>query len=252
MKKPTILRALCISVALAVPFSIAGAQSADSNAAAYSQLLSQIADKKLTLLQKQAYTARQEQQIAFLKDEISGVAGTTGNVDEMLAKMVAQTERAIMADLPFEREKRLNRINKLKNDLSENVLSVGDKYRLALSALTIEANYGMSVEDYEGERPLNDGESQIMAIKLDAKGEPVKDEFDEVMGEQAEWGTYLRYGRVALVYMDQRLLTARRYDAPSGKWVDAAGSDLLEIRKAIRVARGEVAPTVVMAPTHTQ
>lgn len=250
--KTTLLRALCLSAALAFPVGVATAQ--DAKSAEYSALLSQISDKKLSLMQQEVFAAHQSEQMDFLKTQISGVSATTADVDGMLTKMVAQLERAVTADLPFLREERLNRIAKLNNDLEDSTLSAGAKYRLALSAYQTEVNYGMSVEDYDGERPLNDGESagevRYAFADLDKEGNPKKNAEGEIIVEKKrEQGTYLRYGRVALVYMDDRLESARRYDQTESKWLDVKGADLLEVRKAVRVARGEVAPAVVMAPT---
>ncbi len=254
VRNTTVFRALLLGAALTFPAITALAQSAPTKSAQYASLLSQIADKKVSLMQKEVFAAHQDAEIAFLREQITSAKVTTGDVEGILTKMVAQIERAVTADLPFQREERLNRIAKLKNDLDNKDMSIGNKYRLALSALQIEVNYGMSVEDYVGERPLNDGETVTMRYALadlEEDGTPKEtDDLGQPVVEGPEVGTYLRYGRVALVYMDDRMVSARRYDQPTTKWIDLAGAELLEVRKAVRVARGEVAPAVVMAPTH--
>ena len=251
--RTTVFRSLCLSDVLVFPAAIAGAQDAKSEQ--YASLLAQIADKKVALMQQELFAANQQKEIEFLRGQIAGVNEIKGDVDGVIEKMVAQMERAVTADLPFQREERLNRIAKLRNDLDDDSLKVGDKYRLALSALKIEVNYGMSVEDYDGERPLNDGETvgelRFALAHLDDDGVPKENPLTlKPYEESREQGTFLRYGRVALVYMDDRMVSARRWDQPEGKWIDVSGAELLDIRKAIRVARGEVAPAVVMAPTH--
>ena len=251
--RTTVFRSLCLSVALVFPAAIAGAQ--DAKADQYAALLSQIADKKVALLQQELFAANQQKEIEFLRGQISGVKEIAGDVDGVIEKMVGQIERAVTADLPFKREERLNRIAKLRNDLDDSSLKVGDKYRLALAVLKAEVNYGMSVEDYDGERPLNDGETvgelRFALSHFNDDGEIKENPLTlKPYEESREQGTFLRYGRVALVYMDDRMLSARRWDHPEGKWIDVSGAELLDIRKAIRVARGEVAPAVVMAPTH--
>ena len=238
---------------MAFPVAVSGAQ--DAKAEQYATLLSQIADKKVALMQQELFAANQKKEIEFLRAQIAGVGEVTGDVDGIIEKMVGQMERAVTADLPFQREERLNRIAKLRNDLDDDTLKVGDKYRLALAALKTEVNYGMSVEDYDGERPLNDGETvgelRYALAHMEDDGTIKENPLTMKPYEKTrEQGTFLRYGRVALVYMDDRMVSARRWDQPSAKWVDVSGAELLDIRKAIRVARGEVAPAVVMAPTH--
>ena len=187
--------------------------------------------------------------MAALRGEIRGVGATTANVDGIIAKMVSQTEAAILTDLPFLREKRLNRIERLKEALADPTQTPGGRYRLALNALKIEVNYGSSVESYDGERPLNNGEEPVIVAQLDGKGELVlENDGGEMLG--AEKGTFLRYGRVALVYMNQRATSARRYDVPSTSWVDMSAADLLDVRKAVRIAKGEAAPAVLMVPAY--
>jgi len=199
---------LCLSAVLVFPAAIAGAQDAKSEQ--YASLLAQIADKKVALMQQELFAANQQKEIEFLRGQIAGVNEIKGDVDGVIEKMVAQMERAVTADLPFQREERLNRIAKLRNDLDDDSLKVGDKYRLALSALKIEVNYGMSVEDYDGERPLNDGETvgelRFALAHLDDDGVPKENPLTlKPYEESREQGTFLRYGRVALVYMDDRM-----------------------------------------------
>jgi len=246
------LRALVIGSLLSTAgatATLASAQATDAEVK-YSALLQQIADQRMALMQSEVFDAKQKAQIEELRSEISKVSATKKTIDPLLAKMAAQMEDAINSDLPFLREERLNRINKLKNDLGNSEIRVADKYRAALNAYKIEVNYGMAVDGYKGPIPLNAGEAPVLVVPLDDKGEPLREANNEIMPPEAELGTYLRYGRVALVWLNQRNTKARRYDAPTKTWVDVSGGELNDIRKAVRVSRGEVAPSVLMVPTH--
>lgn len=246
------VRAGLAATALIATMGLSGVTASAQNAdvQAYKAALAQIDNQRVALMQKRYFLEKQKAEIEALQSELSTVPTLTAGFDEILDKMAAQMEDAINADLPFMREERLNRIAKLKADLANPEMSAGTKYRSALNAYKIEIGYGSSVDTYEGERPLNKGEEPIIVVQLDAKGEPLKelDGTTDLRGPQL--GTYLRYGRVSLAYMNQRATSARRYDVPSGKWVDVSGNELLDIRKAIRMSRGEVAPTVVMAPAY--
>lgn len=229
--------------------TLASAQATDAEIK-YSALLQQIADQRMALMQSEVFDAKQKAQIEELRSEIGKVSEAKKTIDPLLSKMAAQMEDAINSDLPFLREERLNRINKLKNDLGNSEIRVADKYRAALNAYKIEVNYGMAVDGYKGPIPLNAGEAPVLVVPLDDKGEPLREANNEIMPPEAELGTYLRYGRVALVWLNQRNTKARRYDAPTKAWVDVSGGELNDIRKAVRVSRGEVAPSVLMVPTH--
>ena len=233
--------------------STATAQTAfaqSSKADDYASLLQQISDQRASILQQEYFLTQQQAEIESLRTQISEVPALKESIGPLLDKMAAQMEDAINADLPFLREERLNRIGKLKNDLRDAALKPGDRYRSALTALKIEVNYGMGVEGYEGPRPLNAGEEAVMAIPLDDTGDEKTNDDGSSVAAEAELGTYLRYGRVALVWLNQRTTSARRYDVPTKSWIDVKGGELNDIRKAVRISRGEVAPAVVMVPTH--
>lgn len=249
VRKSLAIRAACAGLLVALSTSVLSAQSADDAVREYQATLERVGDLRLDILRKRYFLEQQKAEVASLNSEISDIPALTDGFDEILDKMAAQMEDAITADLPFQREERLNRIAKLKEDLAKTDMSAGAKYRQALNAYKIEIGYGSSVEGYEGERPLNEGEEPVIVVQLDKKGENRKEaDGSDMMGPQL--GTYLRYGRVALVYMNQRATEARRYDVESGKWLDVTGAELLNVRKAIRMSNGEIAPAVVMAPAY--
>ena len=251
VKRTLTLRALVLGSLLSTAGATAQtafAQSTDAEVK-YAALLQQIADQRVALMQNELFISQQQAQIEELRGEIGKVAETKETINPLLSKMAAQMEDAINADLPFLRDERLNRVSKLKNDIEDATLPVADKYRAALNAYKIEVNYGMGVEGYEGPIPLNAGEPAVLAVPLDNEGNPQREANNEIKEPEAELGTYLRYGRVALVWLNQRNTAARRYDVPTKTWVDVSGAELNEVRKAVRVSRGEVAPSVLMVPT---
>ena len=74
---------------------------------------------------------------------------------------------------------------------------------------------------------------------------------DATLGDIAEGimdGTYIRYGRMALAYMSADGSESLRFDGAERQWVELPAARALEVRRAIRIARGESAPGVVTAP----
>ena len=58
----------------------------------------------------------------------------------------------------------------------------------------------------------------------------------------------MRYGRTAFVYLNHDGSLPLRYDLDAREWVAIPKNKAVEIRRAIRVSAGEVAPRVVMVP----
>lgn len=248
VRLPYVMRVLgCTALTLACS---ASAVSQTVTLEAYSTVLDQIADKKLTITQRQHYIKEQEKEIAFLRSQIAAVKPVTQGMDETIDKMAAQAEDAINSDLPFRLDERFARIQKLKADIANDELSIAVKYRRALNAYSAEVNYGFDIESYAGQRPLNPGENPIIVSILGEDGEELRDENTEEIVTGPEEGDYLRYGRLAMVYLNQRATSARRYDRPSGTWVDLAGADLQEVRRAVRISKGQSAPAVLLAPVN--
>lgn len=240
------------SVTLALLASSALPVMAQDAVQDYKSVLQQIADQKVQIAQREFFVAQQSQQISQLQAELEAVGPLTEGVDEIISKMAAQLEDAILSDVPFLREERLNRVGKIKDELEAGTVPMGSIYRSALSALKIEVDYGQSMESYVADRPLNDGENAILVDQMDEDEEGNKTPVMTAEGDVQqipEFGSYIRYGRLALAYLSDDMLSARRYDMQENKWVDVTGPELNRIRRAVRISKGEVAPAVVTVPT---
>ena len=139
------------------------------------------------------------------------------------------------------------RLNKLKALVGNDKASVVEKYRNALNIYKIEVNYGQSLEAYKGNHPVTPttrlGDDRYL------KDENGDFAINEKTNQRIELfdGDYLRYGRTALVYLNVDGTDPHRYDLENGEWVLLSGA-ATSVRRAIRIAYGEVAPGVVMAP----
>ncbi|HFE37849.1 MAG TPA: DUF3450 domain-containing protein [Gammaproteobacteria bacterium] len=253
VKFPSLVKVLLVSATMCcVTVPAAQAQSDGANEIAYHTLLQQIADKKISLAQQQVFLAGQEEKIADLNKQLDGIEDLKASVVPMIEKMTAGIEAEIKADFPFKRDMRMARLASLKDTVDDAAASVGEKYRKALSIYRIEVAYGQNMEAYPGNHPLTptvrEGDDQY---KKDENGEIVINEKTGLPVELFD-GSYLRYGRTALVYVNEDGSGALRYDLASGEWKDdLPKSKVVEIRRAIRISKGQVAPGVVMAPIQT-
>ncbi|HFB54634.1 MAG TPA: DUF3450 family protein, partial [Hellea balneolensis] len=125
-------------------------------------------------------------------------------------------------DMPFMLTSRRERIQRLKNVLANPNVSPAEQYRQVLNAFKIEVAYGQGLASYEGPHPLKTG------MKVN----------------------YLRFGRVALVYMTKDETDIGYYDMKSKSWKPLDTKNVLALRQAIRVANEEAAPEVVLAPVY--
>lgn len=252
--------ALLASVSAPAMTQVATAQAADAKAEEYSALLEKIANMKLALAQKEAFLQSQEAEIALLKSQIAGTPELKAGVQPMLDKMIVAIEAEMNADVPFKAGERFTRWEAAKSVIDDKSAIPAEKMRKALSLYNIEVGYGQTMEAYGGPHPITENQGKRMeACIADArssacglnkkqleeidKGAPV----DELTKPVVD-GDYLRYGRVALVFMTHDASESYRYDVPGKTWEKLSAAKTLEVRRAVRIAKGEAAPGVVTAP----
>jgi len=244
--------------------SVASAQDAGDQ---YAALLKQIADVKLATAQKEIYLNSQNQKIENIRAQIAGIPATTATIDPLLNKMATSIESEINKDYPFRVAERFARLDDFRETLGDPEATPGQKMRKALNIYSIEVGYGNTVGAYVGDNPKTPG-TRFAACEADesSKACGLTDDHKKKMGydedgkptgdgatvtelkEELKDGVYLHYGRLALVYLEYDSSEAWRYDKEENDWQQLAGADVLEVRRAVRIARGQSAPGVLAAP----
>jgi len=138
----------------------------------------------------------------------------------MMLKMAAELEDSIKADLPFNINERLARIEDVKAVLGSPDITPAEQYRKVLNAYKIEVTYGLGIDSYEGAHPTRPGNVV----------------------------NFVRFGRTSLVYMSKDESEIARYNLATGDWDELSGADSIQFRQAIRIAKGEAAPNLIYAP----
>jgi len=103
-------------------------------------------------------------------------------------------------------------------------ISVSEKFRRVLEAYQIEVNYGRTIEAYSG------------MLAIDGQNMDVD---------------FLRVGRVSLVYQTRdgsRLGEWQQLSGKKGHWQTLSQDYRLGINKALRIARKQLAPDLIMVP----
>ncbi|HSC15153.1 MAG TPA: DUF3450 domain-containing protein, partial [Gammaproteobacteria bacterium] len=159
----------------------------------------------------------QEQEIASLEQQIMNLDATAVDVQGMLTRMYDELVAFVTADVPFFKEERETRIQRLA-DLMQNVdASPSEKYRRLMEAYQIEMEYGRQMTAYR--QTLADGREAEM----------------------------VRLGRVALLYRVMDGSESGYWDNESKQFV-ADPDSAAAIEEALNIANEERAPDLIVVP----
>ena len=159
----------------------------------------------------------QEQEIASLEQQIMNLDATAVDVQGMLTRMYDELVAFVTSDVPFFKEEREQRLQRLA-DLMQNLeASPSEKFRRILEAYQIEMEYGRQMTAYR--QTLDDGREAEM----------------------------VRLGRVALMYRVMDGSESGYWDQERRQFVadpGAAGA----IEEALDIAKEERAPDLIVVP----
>lgn len=216
--------------------SLDAQSAAEAAAAASQQRIDELDDATRELLQRyrdavreaetlERYNERvarlvtsQETEIADKRRQLAGLEETRRNIYPHIEDLLATLERFVDLDLPFLPDERAARLRELSAMMDRADVSVAEKYRRLMEAYQIELEYGRTIEAYEGS-----------------------------LGEGGRSVTFLRIGRVALLYQT-------RDGAETGYWSSEAEAFERDdgyaeaVRRGLRVARRQAAPELLQAP----
>lgn len=168
--------------------------------------------------------ASQAAEKARLESELSEVEVVRRSVVPLMVEMVDVLERFIDLDQPMLRAERLARLEELKRNLTRSDVEIAERYRRVIEAYQIEAEYGQTIEAYEGPLTLEGRELTV---------------------------DYLRVGRVGLYYLSLDRNTGGIWDPVNRTWVSLDDNGLDALDFAVRVARRQAPPNLVPLPLWT-
>ncbi|TNF86846.1 MAG: DUF3450 domain-containing protein [Gammaproteobacteria bacterium] len=169
--------------------------------------------------------ASQAAEKARLDQELAEVEVVRRSIVPLMVEMVDVLEQFIELDQPMLKGERRARLDELKKNLTRSDVEIAERYRRVIEAYQIEADYGQTIEAYEGPLKLADRELTV---------------------------DYLRVGRVSLYYLSLDRETGGIWDSESGDWVPLADSELDALDFAVRVARKQAPPNLVPLPLWTR
>ena len=142
-------------------------------------------------------------------------------VAPLLSKMLSALEAFVKADLPFNKEERMESIFKLKDLMTNPEATTSSRFRSIMDIYTVEMEYGNNYEAYKAVQTVN--------------------------GEQIEVDM-LRIGRVGLYYQTSDQKLSAMWDTVNKDWKILPAETNRNIRKAIKVAAKTTAPELLSLP----
>jgi hypothetical protein len=216
--KKKVIVAVGRTIALTGLASIVGiALAQDTAANRYARLLveADITARYNTVIERQLESQRAE--IASLEEQIAGLEATALDVPALLQRMFDDFESFVAADVPFLREERAERVERLRQLMNSVDTMPSEKYRRLMEAYQIEMEYGRTMDAYR--ESLSDG-------------------------REAE---FVRLGRVSLMYRTVDGDETGYWDNQQRTWVIDDDYDRA-IEDALGIAKEEVAPDLLTVP----
>lgn len=174
------------------------------------------------------YNLQVQRLIDSQNEEIASIIRQTAEIESIetgaLPFMIEMTEtlsQIVEADVPFLREERLDRIDSLKELIDRADVTAGEKYRRIMEAYVVEADYGRTIEAYQGE--LATGGS-VRAVD------------------------FLRIGRIGLYYQTLDGSETGRWSPVSQDWQVLESRYRRPVRDGLSVARKQAPPSMLRLP----
>lgn len=188
----------------------------------YKAVLKELAGLRTFNDQQRALIRDQEKDMQAIRTNIDKISIIRRQIPPLMLRMLDGLEKFIELDLPFLKSERQDRVNRLKNILSQSNVSVSEKFGAVLNAYQIESEYGRTMDAYSGALP---GTNQQV--------------------------DFLRMGRVSLVYQTRDGSKSGNWNNQTRQFEELDDSYNTQIRNGIRMARKQAAVDIVILPIQT-
>ena len=156
--------------------------------------------------------ADQQRQIDRIQRQIDGLEKTNQGTVPLMFRMIDSLEQFINADIPLRTERRLERVERLRELMGRSDVQLSEQYRQILEAYSIEVGYGSEVASFQGTLPLNGQE-----ITVD----------------------YVHVGRLSLMALSLDGNAGWVWNKETSSWEELPGSYLTSVSQFIKMARRE-------------
>jgi hypothetical protein len=187
----------------------------------YRSALSTLENLKDYNTQMERQVGDQKQEIARREAELGLIEQTRRHIVPFMLRMLKVYEQLVGLDMPFLPEERRRRVEQLKEMMQRSDITLAEKYRRLLEAYRVEAEYGHTIEAYQGK--LENG-GVVRTVQ------------------------FLRLGRVGLYYLTLDGSEAASWHPREKRWLGLGDGYREPIKQAILIAKRQLPPDLVKLP----
>jgi hypothetical protein len=186
----------------------------------YKQITKQVDGLKVYNEYMERQIAGQEVELASLQESIEQIGIVERQIMPLMIRMFDGLEQFIHLDLPFLKEERLARIERLRAIMERSDVTVAEKFRRLTEAFQIENDFGRTIETYKDALEIEGATLEVNVLRL---------------------------GRIGLYYQTNDASATGRWDPVAQKWTPLTGGTARnQVRQGIRIARKLVAPDLLL------
>jgi len=163
----------------------------------------------------------QKANVISLQKQIDSVDEVKQGVVPLMYKMIDTLEAFVNLDIPMNIERRQERIQNLRDIMTDSNVTTSEQFRLVLEAYEIESGYGSIFDAYQGE--------------IDLGGRKLTADF-------------VHMGRIALVAQSLDAKHSWLWNNNTRAWEELGDEYLKPITDAIRMARKQLPPNLIKLP----
>ena len=166
---------------------------------------------------------QQQEAVVRLQTAFEAVPDLELQLPPLLIRMVDDLRAWVELDFPLLVERRTDTVNNLYAMIEDASINDIAKLRRILEAWSIEVEYGREFQTFPGKMPIGNPDRDVDFVAI---------------------------GRVGLLYQtqdDEGLAGA--WDSRTNSWVELGTEHRNAVRQAIRMARNQIAPELVLLPT---
>lgn len=167
---------------------------------------------------------QQSVEMESLQQQLQTLQHTRKRLIPLMRSMVESLERFVVLDLPFHRQQRLDAVISLREKVFSGQLLLADKFRLLMEAYQAELAYGNTLEHYRDQINVQGEASQTLTVEV------------------------VRIGRLALYYLTPDGQRGGWWNAETRQWEPLPDDQISQVRTALKVAAGQVAPELLDLP----
>ena len=160
-------------------------------------------------------------EIADINDQLDSLDSINIDILPLLKRMVDSLNKFISLDIPFLIDERRSRLNDLDKLIIRADVTTAEKFRNIFEAYQLEANFGKTIESYQGFLNIEGNERAV---------------------------DYFRLGRLGLYYRTPNGRETGFWNTNTQKWVHKGSSLDDEIKAALDIANRQAPPNFINLP----